>query len=249
MKKNLLFTSLFLLFVSWSGRTFAQTSYYRTADDKKYYIAASYGFGTSRWSSRFQNTFLYNTDGSVLRSGDLKMKAVNPNFNYNFSVCFPIGVWRLGAGICFEKYTMDKLTIISLSDSATSTVNVPNSYVLFNENFWFNKVYGMLQRPFAFTAGKPYGFDLVLCGGFYGYNGLHHLNFFGNDQIARTLFCNVSFIFDYEILPNTRIFIQPMGEYKYFHNNSNEYPSTIIHNIFSASLNFGIRINMAKFHF
>lgn len=234
--------------LSYTGRVEAQT-YYRSSDVNKYYVAASYGFGTTRWSSRFENTYLYNTDGSVLRSGDLKMKAANPNYNYNFSVCFPVGLSRLGAGICFEKFSMDKVKITSLSDSASSSINIPNSYVLFTENFWFNKVYIMYQKPFSFSIGKPYELDLVLAGGFYGYNGLHHLNFFGEDQIARTLFTNVSFIFDYQVVRATRIYIQPMLEYKYFHNNSNEYPSIIIHNIFTATINFGVRVDIAKLKF
>lgn len=248
MKKNLLFFFFFSLCISYSGKVAAQ-AYYRSANDKKYYVSASYGFGTSRWNSRFENTFLYNTDGSILRSGDLKMKASNPNYNYNFSVCFPVGEARLGAGICFEKFSMDKLKITSLSDSATSSINVPDSYVLFTENFWFNKVYIMLQKPFEFSVGKPYELDLVLDGGFYGYNGLHHLNFFGQDQIARTLFVNMGFLFDVHVMEATRIFIQPEVEYKYFHNNGNEYPSIIIHNIFTATLNFGVRVNIAELRF
>ena len=248
MQKKLLPLLFFLLFFSYTEKTVAQ-AYYGSYNSKKYYVAASYGFGTTRWYSRFENTYLYNTDGSVLRSGDLKMKAVNPNYNYNFSVCFPVGNARLGAGISFEEFSMDKLMIISLSDSATSAINIPNSYVLFTENFWFNKIYLMLQEPFQFSTGKPYELDFVLGGGFYGYDGLTHLNFFGDSQIARTLFVNTSFIFDYRVIKATRIFIQPMFEYKYFHNNGNEYPSVIIHNIFSATLNFGVRVNIAKLQF
>lgn len=250
MKKSILLPVLLLLILAISGRVFSQgVAYYRTADDKRYYVSASYGLGTSDWSSRFQNTYLYNTDGSVLEAGDMKVKATNPSFNYNFSVCFPIGTWRLGAGICFEKFSMDKLKVISISDTTSSSANLATSYVKFTESFWFNKVYGMLQRPFGFCTGKPYELDLAFCGGFYGYNGLHRLNFFGDDQIAKTLFCNVSVIFDYEVYPAWRIFIQPMAEYKYFHNNGNEYPSVIVHNIYTASFNFGLRVDMAKVKF
>jgi hypothetical protein len=226
-------------------------AYYRVAGvDRNYFVAASYGLGTGDWVSHFQNTFLYNTDGSILESGDLKMKANNPCYNYNFSVCFPVGDngTRLGGGICFEHFSMDKISITSLQDSSkNSSVSIPDTYVYFRESFWFNKIYGMVQLPFHFCEGKPYSLDFVVCGGFYGYNGLHHINFFGQDQISRTFFANTSFIADYDIgIKHIRIFVQPMAEYKYFHNNSNEYPSVIVHNIYCFTINFGIRVDMSK---
>jgi hypothetical protein len=247
MKKNtlLFFMCVFMLF---SGTTYAQ-GYYNgsgsSKQDKKYYIAFSYGVGTTRWYSHFYDAPLYNTDGSIIKSGDLHMQATNPSFNYNFSVCAPVAGVRLGAGICFEKFSMDKLSIVSSSDSLGA--NIPNSYVLFTENFWFNKIYGMIQAPFKFCAGKPYSLDFIGCGGFYGYNGIKRLNFFGNDQVAKTYFCNAGFLFDYTFLENTRIFIYPAIEYKYFHNNLDESPSVIVHNIFTLSISFGIRIDVSKF--
>ena len=55
------------------------------------------------------------------------------------------------------------------------------------------------------------------------------------------------FLFDYEVLDYTRIFIYPELEYKYFHNNLNESPATIQHNIFAFVLQFGIRADVSKF--
>jgi hypothetical protein len=248
MRKNVLRFLLFFSFVALGLGVNAQV-YYRGQDNsKKYYVAFSYGVGNAQWQSRFQNTFLYNTNGSVLEAGDMTMKASNPTFNYNFNVCFPVGDKRIGLGISFEKFSMDKLSIISLSDTSGTNVNIPNSYIYFRESFWFNKLYLMVQLPFHFCENKPYSLDFVACGGFYGYDGLKHLNFFGDDQIASTLFSNVSFIFDYDIkVEHARLFIQPMAEYKYFHNNGNEYPSTIVHNIFSYSINFGVRFDVSKF--
>jgi hypothetical protein len=248
MRKNTLSLFVFFLVVLCSGNIFAQ-GYYNgsgsSKQDKKYYIAFSYGVGTTRWYSHFYDAPLYNTDGSIIQSGNLHMTTTNPSFNYNFSVCAPVGNVRLGAGICFEKFSMDKLSIISSSDSIGA--NIPNSYVLFTENFWFNKIYGMVQVPFSFCAGKPYSLDFISCIGFYGYNGLRHLNFFGNDQVAKTYFGNVGFLLDYYFLEYTRIFIYPALEYKYFHNNLDESPSVIVHNIFTLSISFGIRIDVSKF--
>jgi len=248
MKKNLLCSVFFFFFGLHQFGANAQVYFRGQDNNKKYYIAASYGVGAAQWQSRFQSTFLYNTNGSVLESGDMTMKASNPSFNYNLNVCFPVGDKRIGLGISFEKFSMDKITILSLSDTSASNVNIPNSYTYFRESFWFNKLYGMVQLPFHFCDGKPYSLDLVACGGFYGYDGLKHLNFFGNDQIASTLFCNLSFIFDYDLkVEHARLFVQPMIEYKYFHNNGNEYPSTIVHNIYCYSINFGIRVDVSKF--
>ncbi len=152
MKKNLLPFLLLVCFTLLMVRVNAQV-YFRGQDDtKKYYIAASYGVGTAQWQSHFQNTFLYNTNGSVLESGDLTMKATNPSFNYNFNVCFPVGDKRIGAGISFEKFSMDKLSIISLSDTSAANVNIPNSYIYFRESFWFNKLYLMVQFSFSFSV-------------------------------------------------------------------------------------------------
>jgi hypothetical protein len=233
--------------LSWCNVS-AQGYYNANKDAKKYYLSFSYGMGKSWWASHMDNAYLYNIDGSVLRSGNLKITANNPNFNYNASVCFPLGRCRLGAGVCFEKYSMDKLKITSLSDTAAA-LNAPNSYVLFTENFWFNKIYAMFQRPFDFTVGKPVGLDFVFCAGFYGMDGLHHLNFFGDDNLAKTFFGNVSCILDYEFIENFRIFVQPMFEYKYFHNSGSEYPSIIVHNIFTGCLNVGIRADIGKLKF
>jgi hypothetical protein len=54
-------------------------------------------------------------------------------------------------------------------------------------------------------------------------------------------------LMDYEVLDNIRVFIHPELEYKYFHNNANESPSVIIHNIFTGILSFGVRFDMSKF--
>ena len=246
MKKQLLY-SIFSLFV-FCHIVYGQGDYYAKKDAKKYYIALSYGFGKSWWTSHMNDAYLYNIDGSVLQSGNLKISANNPDYNYNFSVCFPIGQSRLGGGVSFEKYSMDKLKITNLSDTNVA-LNGPNSYVLFTENFWFNKIYAMYQYQFGGTIGKPCEVDFVACGGFYGMNGLRHLNFFGDDNLAKTLFCNVGCIFDYEFVQNFRVFAQPTVEYKYFCNSKSEAPTVIVHNILNLVFNVGIRADVGKLKF
>ncbi|MGP8215021.1 MAG: hypothetical protein ACLQQ4_05615 [Bacteroidia bacterium] len=246
MKKNIRLAFSFFIFILFSGEVSAQTyvDAVNSKKEKKYYVAFSYGVGSAHWYSHFYNAPLYNLDGSVLEYGNLKFQATNPVYNYDFSVCAPIGKIRFGAGVRFEKFSMDKLSVIS-SDS--SGKNIPNSYVLFTENFWFNEIYALMDAPFSFCNGKPYSLDFTSNIGFYGYNGIKHLNFFGNDQLARTYLASVGFLFDYEVIDNVRVFIHPEMEYKYFHNNQNESPSVIIHNIFTGMISFGIRADVSKF--
>jgi len=246
MQKPLL--SLILLFMVVSGAGYAQGDYYSKKEAKKYYIGFSWGVGKSWWASHMDNAELYNINGGVLTSGDLKISANNPDYNYNFSVCFPVGLSRLGAGVSFERYSMDRLKVTSLSDTSAA-INAPNSYVLFTENFWFNKIYAMYQRPFNFSIGKPCELDFVFAAGFYGFNGLRHLNFFGDNNMAKTLFCNVSLILDYEFIENFRLFVQPMAEYKFFRNNAQESPCIIVHNILNLTFNVGLRADIGKLKF
>ena len=217
----------------------------KTKKDKRYYVSFAYGIGSAHWYSHFYDAPLYNLDGSILRYGDLKIQATNPLYCYDFNVCAPVGKIRVGAGIRFEKFSMDKLSMISADSSGRS--NIPDSYLLFTENFWFNEIYAMMQVPFKFCAGKPYSLDYSMNAGFYGYDGVKHLNFFGNDQIARTYHISAGFILDYEVLDYIRVFIHPEMEYKYFHNNQNESPSVIVHNIFAGIFSFGIRFDVSKF--
>ena len=245
MKRIIHRVFLFCFLSLFAGELSAQTYYdaQKTKKDKKYYVAFSYGVGSARWNSHFYDAPLYNIDGSVLKYGDLKLQATNPMFNYDFSVSAPVGKIRLGAGIRFEKFSMDKLSLISSDSSGRS---IPNSYLLFTENFWFNEIYALMQVPFGFCNGKPYSLEYTMNAGFYGYDGIHHLNFFGNDQIARTYHISAGFLLDYEILDYIRIFIHPEFEYKYFHNNQNENPSVIVHNIYTSIFSFGIRCDVSK---
>jgi hypothetical protein len=245
MKKiiHIFFLCIFLQLLSL--RVSAQAYYDKTKakKDKKYYVAFSYGVGSAWWSSHFYDAPLYNLDGTVLKYGNLKMQATNPMHGYDFSVCAPVGKIRLGAGIRFEKFAMDKLSMLS-SDS--SGINVPNSYILFTENFWFNEIFAMMEVPFSFCNGKPYSLEYDMNAGFYGYNGVKHLNFFGDDQLASTYLVSAGFLVDYEIIDNIRIFAHPEFEFKYFHNNQNENPSVIVHKIYTGIMSFGIRVDMSK---
>jgi hypothetical protein len=236
------FLAVFFLFSQNKG---ISQAYYNnnSKKDKKYYAAIAYGVGSARWYSDFINAPLYNIDGSILKYGDLRMLATNPMYYYDFSVSAQMLGVRVGAGIRFEKFSMDKLSIISADSSGNSA---PNSYILFTENFWFNEIYATLQVPFKYFTGKPYSVEATMNLGFYGYDGIRHLNFFGDDQLASTYHCSIGALADYEIMDNVRIFIHPELEYKYFHNNPNEAPAIIIHNIFTAMFSVGIRCDMGK---
>jgi len=246
--KRVTYFILFTLISSLLGNEARGQTYYDTQKakkDKKYYIEFSYGLGSARWYSHFYDAPLYNLDGSVLKYGDLKLQASNPMFDYNFGVSVPLGKFRVGMGIRFEKFSMDKLSMISSDSSGKG--NIPDSYVLFTESFWFNEIYAKMSAPFSFCANKPYSLEYTMNIGFYGYDGVKHLNFFGNDQIASTYLVSAGFLLDYQVLDFARVFICPEFEYKYFHNNANEAPSIIVHNIYTGILSFGIRCDVSKF--
>ncbi len=245
MKKTIKRLSLFVLISLSSVRLFAQ-SYYedsKKTTTKKYYVSFSYGVGSARWNSQFYDAPLYNLDGTVIKYGNLKLQATNPMYKYDFSVCAPVGKVRVGMGVRFEKFSMDKLSLVSSDSSGRS---IPDNYLLFTENFWFNEIYALVHVPFSFCAGKPYSLEYDMNAGFYGYNGIRHLNFFGDDQLASTYHASAGFLFAYEVIENIQVFINPEFEYKYFHNNRNESPSVIIHNIYSGIISFGIRGDISK---
>ncbi len=245
MKKTIQLILLCFIISLSTGEVSAQTyAKEQSKKDKKYYADFSYGIGSAHWYSHFYDAPLYNLDGSVIKYGDLKMQATNPMFYYDFSVSAPVGKIRLGAGVRFEKFSMDKLSVIS-SDS--SGRNIPDSYVLFTENIWFNEIYAKMEIPFSFCNGKPYSLEYTMNAGFYGYDGVKHLNFFGDDQIASTYHISAGFLLDYEVLDFMRVFIKPELEYKYFHNNPNESPSIIVHDIYTGIFSFGVRFDVSKF--
>ncbi|MEO6884110.1 MAG: hypothetical protein ABI199_08810 [Bacteroidia bacterium] len=206
---------------------------------KKYFVAVGYGIGTAKWYSRFQNTNLLSTDGSVIETGNTTFQTQNPTNFYNFEVSFPVQRVRLGLGISFESFYLDKLYF-------TSPSTIASNYIVFDDNIRFDKFYGMIEIPFKPESNQPYSFSFIGRLGYYGYNGLAHLGFFGQNALASTYLANIAFLADYELFTQTYLYVSPCLEFKYFRNNKNEVPSIIVHDIYTAGIVFGIRVDLGK---
>ena len=204
---------------------------------KKYFVALGYGIGQAKWFSRFQNTDLLSTDGSVIETGNTTFQTQNAIKMLNLEVSFPVDRVRLGMGISFENFYLDKLYF-------TSPSTIASNYIIFDDNIRFDKFYGMIEIPFNPETNKEYSFSMLGRLGYYGYNGLAHLGFFGQSALASTYLANVGFLADYELFTQTYVYVSPCLEFKYFRNNKNEEPSIIVHDIYSASIVFGIRVDL-----
>lgn len=218
------------------------TGYYQALDRKykKYFVGVSYGVGTANWYSNLGSTELYDINGSVIRSGDMRFKAKNSTKALNLEVSAPVSRVRIGLGVSFENFYLDKLDIVSNTPGADGAV------IVYDESFRFEKFYSQIEVPFSFTTTKPYSFGFKGNIGYFGFSGVKHFNFFGDEHQARTFFTNLGLVGDYKILTHSYFYINPSFEYKYFHNAMSEAPSEIVHNIFSFSIMAGIRFDVSR---
>ncbi|MBN8703486.1 MAG: hypothetical protein J0M08_10500 [Bacteroidetes bacterium] len=206
---------------------------------KKYFVAASYGFGTARWYSTLTNAVIYDKSGNVIRSGEIQFTAKNPTKFYNYEASFPVMKVRMGLGISFEEFYIDQLAL-------SSTPTAAESNLIFDESFRFDKIYFTLEVPFKFDSDKLYSFSATSRLGYFNYNGIERFNFFGEEPMARSFLLNLGLLADYKVLPHVYLFVNPCVEFKYFKNNKDETPSTINHNIVSYNIVSGIRIDVSK---
>lgn len=234
MKKLLLLFTLILLL---SPDYFAQYRR-RNAEDKKYFAGTAYGVGTATWFSRIANSELYDNNGGVIRSGDMKFKLRNPTRVLNLEVSAPITrKVMLGMGIGFEEYYLDKLVL-----------DIPEGggHVIFDESFRFDKIYLQALFPLQKLRSQNFSVSIKNYIGFFGYTGVSHLNFFGQDQLSRSFLSGAGVLADYKAFPHVYIYINPIAEYKYFNNSKLEHPATINHNIFTFSILGGIRVDVSR---
>jgi len=206
---------------------------------KKYFATVSYGVGSATWYSDIKNSILYDKSGTILKSGNLKFTAKNPSSAWNFQVSFPVRNIRLGMGISFEEFYLDK--IILKSGNAGD-----GNFILFDESFRFDKFYAAVEVPFAPESTKNYSFSATGNLGYYNYTGIERFNFFGEEPLARMYLANVGLLADYKIFKHTYFFINPNFEFKYFQNNRFESPSDINHKILTYSIAAGIRVDVSK---
>lgn len=236
-------TILTVLIVASALGAFAQTTgYYQTLDRKfkKYFVGVSYGAGTASWFSNLGSSELYDNNGVVIRSGDMRFRAKNPTRMLNLEVSAPVMAVRLGLGVSFENFYLDKLTLHSNTPGADGAI------VVYDESFRFEKFYGQVEVPFNFETNKSYSFGFKGHIGYFGFSGVKHFNFFGDEHLARTFFTNLGLVGDYKILSHTYFYLNPAFEYKYFKNSPEEAPSEIKHNIFSFSISGGLRFDVSR---
>lgn len=208
--------------------------------DKKYFVAIGYGVGNANWFSQLKNADLYDKNGLIIKQGDISFKAKNAVSLLNLETSFPILKVRLGMGISFEKFQLDKIVL-------SATANNPESNnLIFDESFNFDKFYAFIEIPFNAKTEKPYSFSAKANVGYYAHNGITRFNFFGEEPIASTYLLNLGFLADYKLFPHAYLYINPSYEYKYFRNNKLESPSTIKHNIFSYTIVGGIRVDVSR---
>jgi hypothetical protein len=219
----------------------AQFGYFKRLERKqeKYFVGLGYGVGTAHWRSNLDNSQLYDKFGAVIQSGYIRFKAKNSTEFLDLTVQFPLAKIRLGMGINFEKYFLDKLEI-------TASPGADAKVILFDESFRFEKFFGIIEVPFWPESKSDFSLSGNSRLGYFGYSGVERLNFFGEESLAKTYFGNLGFIADYRFYPHAYVFVNPSFEYKYFKNSPQENPSIIRHNIFSYMISAGVRVDVSR---
>lgn len=226
-----------------TGHIFGQKKAYQPAKhQEKYFASFYYGEGRARWISDVSFTDLYNSDGNVINKGteELNFKIKNTSKSYGLDVSAPYGPVRLGLGINFEEFYLDKIILNATSNKA---------YLPFNESFRFDKLCFTTEYPLPFSNNKRYSVNLNSRIGYYGISKVKSYNFFGGPYLGNTIFGGIGVLTDIELAPRYYFFVNLYGEYKHYRNNGEELPSIIIHRIFTGSVQAGIRINMFEYDF
>lgn len=237
------FSVLAFCFFILNNSSIAQSRPYQPSKhQEKYFASFFYGEGRAKWISDVSYTDLYNSDGNIIKEGTdaFKFKIKNTSKTYGLDVAAPYGPVRLGLGINFEEFYLDKILLNSTSNKA---------YLPFNESFRFDKLSFTVEYPLPFTHEKRYSLNLNSRLGYYGFSKVKSYNFFGGPYLGNTFFGGIGCLMDFEIVPRYYFFINVYGEYKHYRNSGRELPSVVIHRIFTGSVQAGIRINMFEYDF
>ena len=204
----------------------------------KYFLGISYGPGTAWWHSSMSNSQIYDVNGGIVRSGNINFRAKNSTNTICVEGAVPVGRVRLGIGIDFDYYFLDKLKL--------TTPNQPDEYVLYPESFRFDKFFASCEIPFNFDSEKAWSVNLRAHVGYFGFSYVDHFSFFGEEALAKTFFGTLGVLTDLKLYPHAYVFFFPKFEYKLYDNNNSENPVQIKHHIFELSCMFGIRIDVSK---
>jgi len=202
-------------------------------------MAGGYGVGQAFWFSSLTNSSLYDHQGSAIQTGSFKFRANNTTTFYDLNVLFPMNNVRLGMGMDFEKFYLTELMV-------QQTITTSKA-ILFDENFRFDKIFVQCEVPFWPNARSRFSLSANARCGFFSFNNVDHINFFGNDALANSMFFTISPVADMQLYPGIYFFVQPMAEYKYFKNAADDPGGTIVHNIWTYSGMIGIRLDPSMF--
>jgi len=233
---------LFVPLLTFMSESFAQVSngyFEKSRSGDKYLVALGYGAGTAYWHSKFESTEFYDKDGSVINRGSLKFSANSPTRHYDVNVLAPIKHFRLGLGISFENHFLAQLKLYGKGG---------DEYLIFDEKLRFDKIYLNSEFPIKYNPKKKYSFNLNVRAGWFGYSYLKRFNFIGEKPFPLAVLSAVGMTADYEIYPGVYAFAFPSLEYKLYSNSNAEAPVKIHHNVFTASIIGGLRVDLGAFN-
>ena len=75
------------------------------------FISVGYGIGQAYWYSKLTHSSIYDKGGSAIQSGTFKFRANNTSTFTDINVLFPVGKFRLGLGLNFEKFFLTKMEV------------------------------------------------------------------------------------------------------------------------------------------
>lgn len=236
--KKIIFITCFVL-SSLAG--ISQKGYFFNAKktSEKYFVALGYGVGTAHWNSTFTSAEFYGKDGSVINDGDLKFVGNSPTKNYDVNVMAPVMGIRIGLGVNFEFHYLSQLKIYTKEGE---------DYLLFDEGLRFDKIYLQTEVPLFYNNDMKYSFSWNMKLGWFGYTNVKRFNFLGEKPFPISVMGSSGVVVDYEIYPRIYVFALPNLEYKLYDNSGQEAPVNIRHNVFSASILAGIRVDLGKFY-
>lgn len=237
MKKNTII--FFFVFSFLEGFSQSGYFYHATKSTEKYFVGVGYGAGTAHWKSVFKSTEFYDKDGAVINAGDLKFSANSPTKNYDVNVMAPIKRVRIGLGISFEFHYLSQLKVYTKESE---------EFLLFDEGLRFDKIYLQTELPFKYDTDKKYSFNWSMKLGWFGYTNVKRFNFLGDRPFPISFMISSGVTADYEIYPKVYAFILPHLEYKFYDNSRSETIVEIRHNVFSACLLGGVRVDLGRFY-
>lgn len=242
MKKsysNILFLLIVFFYLPFSI-CYSQRSegyFYHASKAEKYFFSVAYGEGTAKWKSVFKNADFYDKDGAVINTGDFKFSATSPTKHLDANVSAPFKKIRLGMGISFEQHYLGALKFYAKNG---------DEILLFDEGLRFDKLYFHSEVPFHYNSNKKYSFNWNFRMGWYGYTNVKRFNFLGEKPFPISVLFGTGITADYEIYPKVFVFVFPNLEYKYYSNSASDSPVDIRHNVYTASVLAGVRVNFAQ---